>query len=125
MTRWGLPIAFALVCASRAHAQVDWDGLPEGRWTVVSSNTLSDVDPCPSHDCSYSAVEGQMPHEAERERGDEIGQGADTDPSRHPLLLFRLAFAALLLAGSVSTNERASRSHDFTLRASSAVLTRM
>ena len=59
MTRWGLSIACSLVCAASAHAQVDWDGLPEGRWTVVSSNTLSDVNPCPGSDCSYSAVEGQ------------------------------------------------------------------
>ena len=37
----------------------------------------------------------------------------------------RFRFAAAFLAGSVSTNDRASRSHDFTLRASSADLTRM
>jgi hypothetical protein len=61
MTRWGLSIAcaFTLVHAPLVHAQVDWDGLPEGRWTVVSSNTISDLDPCPSQNCSYSAVEGQ------------------------------------------------------------------
>jgi hypothetical protein len=58
-TRFELAFACALVIAGPAHAQVDWDGLPEGRWTVVSSNTLSDVDPCPSGSCSYSAVEGQ------------------------------------------------------------------
>jgi len=57
-TRFELAFACALI-AGPAHAQVDWDGLPEGRWTVVSSNTIADVDPCPSGGCSYSAVEGQ------------------------------------------------------------------
>jgi MYXO-CTERM domain-containing protein len=57
--RPGLAIACTLALTASARAQVDWDGLPENRWTVVSSNTISDLDPCPSRDCSYSAVEGQ------------------------------------------------------------------
>lgn len=28
-------------------------------WTPISANTLADVDPCPTRDCGYSAVEGQ------------------------------------------------------------------
>ncbi len=28
-------------------------------WTPIAKNTLADVDPCPSRDCGYSAVEGQ------------------------------------------------------------------
>ena len=56
---FALALALTLASAGQARAQVDWDGLPEGRWTVVSSNTLADLDPCPNGDCSYSAVEGQ------------------------------------------------------------------
>jgi MYXO-CTERM domain-containing protein len=52
-------LSLGLASAEHARAQVDWEGLPEGRWTVVSSNTIADLDPCPSRDCSYSAVEGQ------------------------------------------------------------------
>ncbi|MCS6798244.1 MAG: hypothetical protein NZ898_06910 [Myxococcota bacterium] len=39
-------------------SQPDWDDLVPGRWTVVSRNTIRDVDPCPMRRCSYSAVEG-------------------------------------------------------------------
>ena len=34
------------------------DELEPGHWIVVSNNALRDVDPCPTHDCSYTAVEG-------------------------------------------------------------------
>lgn len=47
------------LAASTARAQPSWDDLVPGVWTVVSSNTIEDVDPCPARDCSYSAVEGQ------------------------------------------------------------------
>lgn len=43
---------------SSAAAQTLYDDLEPGRWTVISLNTIDDVDPCPSQDCSYSAVEG-------------------------------------------------------------------
>jgi hypothetical protein len=32
---------------------------PLGTYTAVGNNTMADVDPCPEHTCSYSAVEGQ------------------------------------------------------------------
>lgn len=35
------------------------DDLPVGQWTIISENTISDVDPCPARNCAYSAVEGQ------------------------------------------------------------------
>jgi hypothetical protein len=35
-----------------------YDSLVPGQWTVVSTNTLKDLDPCPQRNCSYSAVEG-------------------------------------------------------------------
>jgi hypothetical protein len=31
---------------------------PPGEWAPVSLNTLDDVNPCPSNECSYSAVQG-------------------------------------------------------------------
>lgn len=49
-------IAFVLTPAV-AHAH-PLDELEPGHWIVVSNNTLRDMDPCPAHDCSYSAVEG-------------------------------------------------------------------
>lgn len=42
------------------------DGVPDvigslsvNQWTPISTNTLADVDPCPTRDCPYSAVAGQ------------------------------------------------------------------
>ena len=48
----------ALGVSGRASAQVPYDDLVPGQWAVVSSNTIQDLDPCPTRDCSYSAVEG-------------------------------------------------------------------
>lgn len=36
-----------------------FDELQPGHWEIISLNTISDVDPCPAKNCSYSAVEGQ------------------------------------------------------------------
>lgn len=60
-SRSAAPLALLLVtgAAATAGAQPAWDDLPTGVWTVVSSNTMADVDPCPAGGCSYSAVEGQ------------------------------------------------------------------
>src|SRR5262245_47939412 len=35
----------------------DW-APPPGEWAPVSLNTLDDINPCPSNECSYSAVQG-------------------------------------------------------------------
>jgi len=35
------------------------DDLQPGHWAAVSLNRISDVDPCPANNCSYTAVEGQ------------------------------------------------------------------
>jgi len=35
------------------------DAIARFEWQVISTNTLADVDPCPTRDCPYSAVEGQ------------------------------------------------------------------
>jgi hypothetical protein len=32
---------------------------PPGEWAEISFNTISELDPCPTRDCAYSAVEGQ------------------------------------------------------------------
>ena len=47
-----------LVVAPAAIADTPYDDLEPGHWRVISSNTVDDVQPCPSNDCSYSAVEG-------------------------------------------------------------------
>jgi hypothetical protein len=36
-----------------------YQAMPAATWENVSLNTISDVDPCPANNCSYSAVEGQ------------------------------------------------------------------
>lgn len=57
--RYSTSVILLLVATpSGAAAQPVWDDLVPGVWTVVSSNTIDDVDPCPAQDCSYSAVEG-------------------------------------------------------------------
>ena len=40
------------------HADVI-DDLQPGHWAAISLNTISDVDPCPANNCSYTAVQGQ------------------------------------------------------------------
>ncbi len=50
--------AYSLALASPARAIPPYDDLVPGRWTVVSTNSIRDMDPCPTRDCSYSAVEG-------------------------------------------------------------------
>ncbi len=35
------------------------DDLQVGHWTIVSSNTVSSLDPCPARNCAYSGNEGQ------------------------------------------------------------------
>jgi hypothetical protein len=57
--RFGLVLLFLVAMAgSQATAQTDYADLVPGQWAVVSSNTIEDLDPCPTRDCSYSAVEG-------------------------------------------------------------------
>jgi MYXO-CTERM domain-containing protein len=51
-------VLLTLFTASLAIAQEPYDSLVPGEWTVVSMNTVRDMDPCPDRDCSYSAVEG-------------------------------------------------------------------
>ena len=46
------------------------------------------------------------------ERGYEIAERPETDPSHHGLLLLRAGLPAAFFAGSVSTDARARRSHD-------------
>ena len=36
-----------------------FDDIPAGHWVEAGTNTISDLDPCPQSDCSYSAIEGQ------------------------------------------------------------------
>src|SRR5258708_2363227 len=48
-----------LIIATSDGGASAYDALVPGRWTVVSLNKMQDVDPCPTRNCSYSAVEGQ------------------------------------------------------------------
>jgi len=57
MHRSLVPFALALSWSPLALAH-PLDDLEPGHWMVVSTNTIADVDPCPTQDCSYSAVEG-------------------------------------------------------------------
>src|SRR5262245_18766455 len=51
-------LTLPIVLEAPAWAIEPYDSLVPGRWTVVSTNTIHDVDPCPKRDCSYSANEG-------------------------------------------------------------------
>ena len=53
-------VAFGLMLgiAQPAAAATPYDDLKVGVWREISKNTIDDVDPCPSHNCSYTAVEG-------------------------------------------------------------------
>jgi hypothetical protein len=44
--------------AGLAFAGTPYDDLQPGHWRVISKNTIDQVQPCPTNDCSYSAVEG-------------------------------------------------------------------
>lgn len=48
-----------LCLGTQSSAQHPLDDLEEGHWMVLSENTMSDFDPCPTQDCAYSGAEGQ------------------------------------------------------------------
>jgi hypothetical protein len=56
MSRFSWLVATFLVAPAFAGPIED---LQPGQWAAVSLNTLSDVDPCPASNCSYSGIEGQ------------------------------------------------------------------
>src|SRR5262245_35058305 len=58
MNKLALPLAVsALLHVGNAHADAI-DDLQPGHWYEVPNSQLEAVDPCPSSDCSWSAVEG-------------------------------------------------------------------